>query len=278
MCVKKFSIFKNRNLNFLFLKNLSESSLIKKIRNFKTKKSFLIEIVGFFSLEIVKNKNTRFLKAFIFPLKPISGNFVYGYLNQIKINFFNFDYEKFPKFFYYPLLFNIILSSISILIISELKRFVFFRNIITFYFLDNRFILFLEQKFKILEKNNKHLNLENIKIFFWFLVKLQKKNVSNLILEYLFKKNLLLSFLKKNKKMEFKKKNLKKIIYKQVFIKKPLENSNGCLTNYFYKNPDKKLNRDEKRNLGLISHKKLKLLNKVEIITKLIFLKKEYLN
>ena len=154
----------------------------------------------------------------------------------------------------------------------------FFRNIITFYFLENRYILFLEKKLKILEKNIKNLNLENIKIFFWFLVKLQKKKVSNLVFENLSIKNPLISFLKKNKEMEYKKKNFKKIVYQQVFVKKFFEELSRGLTNYSYKKPVKKLNKDEKEHLKLISYKKLKLLNKLEIFTKLIFLKKEYLN
>jgi hypothetical protein len=248
------------------------------MRNFKFKKSFFDKIVDFFSSEILQNKNTRMLKNFRFPFKSISGNFIYYYLKRIKINFFNFDYEKYPMFFFYPLLFNNILSNISIFFLSDLKRFLFFGNIITFYFLDNRSILLLEQKLKLLEKNDKNINLENIKIFFWFLVKLQKKNVSNLVFEFSLKKISLITFLKKNKEMESKKKNLKKIVYKKVFIKKFFENLSGCLTNYSYKKPDKKLNKDEKRHLSLVSYKKLKLLNKVEIITKLIFLKKEYLN
>jgi hypothetical protein len=278
MCIKKNFNFKPRNLNFLFLKNLSGRSLIEKIKNFKSKKSFFNEIANFISTEIKKNKNKKLLKDFKLPFKSIPGNIIYYYLNQIKISFFNFDFENFPKFFYYPLLFNIILSSISIFFIPELKRFVFFRNIITFYFLDNRYILFLEKKLKILEKNIKNLNLENIKIFFWFLVKLQKKKVSNLVFENLSIKNPLISFLKKNKEMEYKKKNFKKIVYQQVFVKKFFEELSRGLTNYSYKKPVKKLNKDEKEHLKLISYKKLKLLNKLEIFTKLIFLKKEYLN
>ena len=282
MCIKKDFAFKIRNLNFLYIKNLSENSLIEKFRNLKTKKSFLDKIVDFFYLENLKNNNTRILKNFRNLLKSTSGKFIYYYLKQIKNNFFNFDYEKFPRFFYYPLLFNIILSSISIFFLSELKRFVFFGNIITFYFLDNRSILILEQKLKILEKNKKNINLLNIKIFFWFLVKLQKKNVSNLVFEFLLKKIPLKSFWKKKKEMKSKKKNIKKIVYKivykKIFIKKFFENLSGCLTNYSYKRSEEKLNKDEKQNLSLVSYKKLKLLNKVEIITKLIFLKKDYLN
>jgi len=78
--------------------------------------------------------------------------------------------------------------------------------------------------------------------------------------------------------MKSKKKNIKKIVYKKIFIKKFFENLSGCLTNYSYKRSEEKLNKDEKQNLSLVSYKKLKLLNKVEIITKLIFLKKDYLN
>ena len=70
----------------------------------------------------------------------------------------------------------------------------------------------------------------------------------------------------------------KKIVYQQVFVKKFFEELSRGLTNYSYKKPVKKLNKDEKEHLKLISYKKLKLLNKLEIFTKLIFLKKEYLN
>jgi len=99
-----------------------------------------------------------------------------------------------------------------------------------------------------------------------------------LVFENLSIKNPLISFLKKNKEMEYKKKNFKKIVYQQVFVKKFFEELSRGLTNYSYKKPVKKLNKDEKEHLKLISYKKLKLLNKLEIFTKLIFLKKEYLN
>jgi hypothetical protein len=263
--------FQFKNSSSIFFKNLFPNSLLKRLQTLKIKRSYINEISEFFLLEVDnKKKSVNDLKM---SFQIATENSIHFYLKKLKLIYLSFDFEKIPNFFYYPFLFNIIFSNNIISFGSNSKHYLFVRDVIILCFLDNRYIILLKIKFK-----NLKINFEKIRELIFFFLELQKNNVSNFILKILSKKNQLVLNLNQDKKINSQKKGCMKLDYARILTKNFVNNLDNCSLNPTSKIFEKKQEQSVTSYRAVVSYGKLKLLNRIEILSKLFFSKKEFLN
>ena len=78
--------------------------------------------------------------------------------------------------------------------------------------------------------------------------------------------------------MQERKKEFMKLDYEGVFTENPLNNFDNCFLNPYQKIFEKKPEHSATTYRALVSYGKLKLLNRIKILSKLFFSKKEFLN